>query len=197
MLVSMRLSDKHSVPDDVALLYDFVNSMDLRQFVEDREAHQPSDELATPAQLQEWLRVHGLLERDVKVSQAEHSEALKLRDALRTLLSAAPAERASATGPLDALAPRFPLVVTASQDRLLDVRPIQMRATSGLGKILVDLVRLSTSGALARLKTCDSSECRWIFFDRSKPSNGRWCSSDRCGNRAKTRAYRNRQRFSA
>ena len=194
MLVSMRLSARHSIPDDVALLYDFVNSLDLRQFVENGEAHEPRDELATPAQLQEWLKAHGLIEGSANVSRAEHDEALKLRDALRALLLAGPAERVAASGPLDALAPRFPLVVTASQDRVLDVRPIARRATSGLGRVLIDLVRLSDSGRLARLKTCDSDECRWIFFDRSKPNNGRWCSSDRCGNREKTRTYRNRQR---
>ena len=63
-------------------------------------------------------------------------------------------------------------------------------ATSGLGTILVELVRLSDSGRLARVKTCDSDECRWIFYDRSKPGNQRWCSSVLCGNREKTRSYR-------
>ena len=197
MLVSMRLSHRHSVPDDVALLYDFVNSTDQRQFVEGGEAHEPRDELATPAQLRDWLKAHGLLEGDAKVSRAEHGEALKLRDALRALLFAPPAERAAAAGPLNALAARVPLVVTTSQDRVLDMRPIARRATSGLGRMLVDVVRLADSGRLARLKTCDSDECRWIFFDRSKPNNGRWCSSERCGNREKTRTYRTRHRFGA
>jgi predicted RNA-binding Zn ribbon-like protein len=58
-------------------------------------------------------------------------------------------------------------------------------------------VRLSDGGRLARVKTCDSEECRWIFYDRSKLSNHRWCSSDRCGNREKTRTYRDRQRRGA
>jgi predicted RNA-binding Zn ribbon-like protein len=193
MLVSMRLSEKFPVPDDVALLYDFANSIDLRQYVERGVAHAPGDELATPAQLQKWLQARGLLKRGAKVSQAEHREALELRDALRMFLSAAPAERASAAGPLEALAARFPLGVTASQDRGLDLRPIARCATSGLGDVLVELVRLSDSGRLARVKTCESDECRWIFYDRTKPSNRRWCSTDRCGNREKTRAYRDRQ----
>ena len=193
MLVSMRLSEKFPVPGDVALLYDFVNSIDLRQYVERGVAHAPGDELATPAQLQKWLQARGLLKRGAKVSQAEHREALELRDALRMFLSAAPADRASAAGPIEALAARFPLGVTASRDRGLDLRPIARRATSGLGDVLVELVRLSDSGRLARVKTCESDECRWIFYDRTKPSNRRWCSTDRCGNREKTRAYRDRQ----
>src|SRR5262249_46572172 len=71
-------------------------------------------------------------------------------------------------------------------------RPVAARATSGLGQVLVELVRLSNDGRLERIKTCDSDECRWVFYDRSKPSNRRWCSSERCGNREKTRTYRKR-----
>ena len=43
---------------------------------------------------------------------------------------------------------------------------------------------------LERLNPCASDDCRWIFFDRSKPANRRWCSSSRCGNRAKVMRYR-------
>jgi len=193
----MKLSEKFQVPGDVALLYDFVNSVDLRRYVEQGVAHDPGDELATPTQLQNWLQARGLLKRGVRVSQAEHREALALRDALRIFLAAAPAERTSAAGPLEASAARFPLEVTASRDRVLDLRPVVGRATGGLGGVLAELVRLSDSGRLERVKTCDSDECRWVFYDRSKPGNRRWCSSDRCGNREKTRTYRERHRSGA
>jgi predicted RNA-binding Zn ribbon-like protein len=195
MLVPMRLSEKFPVPGDIALLYDFVNSIDLRRYVERGVAHEPADELATPAQLQRWLEARDLVKGGAKVSRAEHREALALRDALRIFLSATPAERTRAAAPFEALAARFPLGVAASRDGGLDLRPIARHATSGLGDVLVELVRLSDSGRLARVKICDSDECRWIFYDRSKPSNRRWCSSDRCGNREKTRTYRDRQRL--
>jgi predicted RNA-binding Zn ribbon-like protein len=58
--------------------------------------------------------------------------------------------------------------------------------------VLAELVRLSDGGRLERVKICDSDECRWVFYDRSKPGNRRWCSSERCGNREKTRNYRRR-----
>jgi predicted RNA-binding Zn ribbon-like protein len=193
----MRLSEKFRVPGEIALLYDFVNSIDQRRYMEQGVAHDPCDELATPAQLQKWLQARGLLERRVRVSQEEHREALAFRDALRIFLAAAPAERASAAGPLEASAARFLLRVTASRDTVLDLRPIVERATGGLGSVLAELVRLSDSGRLERLKTCDSGECRWVFYDRSKPGNRRWCSSDRCGNREKTRTYRKRHRSGA
>jgi predicted RNA-binding Zn ribbon-like protein len=193
----MRLSEKFQVPGDVALLYDFVNSVDLRRYVEQGVVHDPGDELATSAQLQNWLQARGLLKRGVRVPPAEHRKALELREALRNFLAVAPAERSSAVASLESSAARFPLQVTASRDRVLDLRPVGGGATSGLGSVLAELVRLSDSGRLERVKTCDSEECRWVFFDRSKPGNRRWCSSDRCGNREKTRAYRSRHRSGA
>ena len=192
MLVSMRWSEKFGVQDDVALLYDFANSLDLRRYVEQGAAHHPGDELATPAQLENWLRIRGLLENGAEVSRAEHRGALQLRDALRTFLAASPADRTSTVGPLAVSAARFPLEVAPSGDRALDLRPVAGRATSGLGHVLVQLLRISDGGWLERVKTCDSDECRWVFYDRSKPSNRRWCSSERCGNREKTRTYRRR-----
>jgi predicted RNA-binding Zn ribbon-like protein len=192
MLVLMRLSEKFSVPGDVALLYDFVNSLDLRRYVEQGAAHDPSDELATPALLQTWLQTRGLLEPGARVSQTEHREALQLRDALRTFVAAPPMDRASAAGPLVVSAAGYPLEVALSGKRSLDLRPVARHATSGLGRVLAELVRLSDADRLNRVRTCDSGECRWVFYDRSKPGNRRWCSSERCGNREKTRNYRRR-----
>jgi predicted RNA-binding Zn ribbon-like protein len=192
MLVSMRWSEKFGVQRDIALLYDFANSLDLRRYVEHGAAHDPGDELAMPRQLEDWLRVRGLLKKGAQVSPAEHLEALQLRDALRTFLAAAPAHRTSSLARLAAAAARFPLEIAPSRDRALDLRPVPGRATSGLGLVLAQLLRLSDSGTLERVKTCDSDECRWVFYDRSKPSNRRWCSSALCGNREKTRIYRRR-----
>jgi predicted RNA-binding Zn ribbon-like protein len=192
MLVSMRWSEKFGVQGDLALLYDFANSLDLRRYVEHGAAHDPGDELATPAQLEDWLRARGLLKKGAQVSRVEHREALQLREALRTFLAASPADRTSTVGPLAVSAARFPLEIAPSGDRALDLRPVVGRATSGLGHVLVQLLRISDGGRLERVKTCDSDECRWVFYDRSKPSNRRWCSSERCGNREKTRTYRRR-----
>jgi len=63
-----------------------------------------------------------------------------------------------------------------------------------LGRVLAELNRLAETAQLDRLKMCDSPECHWVFFDRSKPAHRRWCSSERCGNRQKVRAYRARHR---
>ena len=75
--------------------------------------------------------------------------------------------------------------------------PARRASVSGLGNVLAELYRLSETGKLDRLKLCDSDECRWMFYDHSKPANRRWCSSALCGNRQKTRDYRSRHRKAA
>ena len=114
MLVSMRLSKKFAIPSDLALLYEFVNSLDVRRYVEQGTAHDPSDELATPAQLRDWLQTRGLLDRRIDVSKAEHREALRLREALRTFVAVPPQARSSAAGALVASARGFPLEVAVA-----------------------------------------------------------------------------------
>ena len=49
-------------------------------------------------------------------------------------------------------------------------------------------------GSFEHLKLCADETCRSVFYDRSKNHSGRWCSMATCGNRAKVRAWRDRQR---
>ena len=57
----MRLAKKFAVPQELALLYEFLNSADLRSYLEKGIQHVPSDELGTAAHLEEWMRNRGLL----------------------------------------------------------------------------------------------------------------------------------------
>ena len=74
----------------------------------------------------------------------------------------------------------------------MKLRPACDDALSGLSWIVAELYNGAASGALDRLTTCASDECRRVFFDRSKPGSRRWCVSALCGNRIKTRNYRER-----
>jgi predicted RNA-binding Zn ribbon-like protein len=196
MLVSMRLSEKYAVPPELALLYDFVNSLDRRRYVENGVAHAGGDEIETPRLLEAWMRERRLLHRAEHVDGSDHRAALELRKTLRDFLANPPERRAQArqaARQLAAASRKFPLVLTVS-----DTGAVELAAGPGsnsLGSVLAQMIRLAQGGRLARLKTCASDECHWIFFDRSKPANRHWCSSLICGNRQKTRAYRERQRW--
>jgi predicted RNA-binding Zn ribbon-like protein len=154
--------------------------------------HATGDELATASQFDAWLRARGLLKKGVRSSRADHRNALMLRKALRAFLEIAPDVRAAhgASARLSDACATFPLVLVAPNTVSLAPAPGSQR----LSLVLVELLVLAQAGRLDRLKMCASEECHWIFYDRSKPASRRWCSSVLCGNRQKTRAYRQRQR---
>ena len=47
-----------------------------------------------------------------------------------------------------------------------------------------------------RLKRCEGSRCALLFVDTSRSGRRRWCSMERCGNRAKVAAHRRRRKDS-
>jgi predicted RNA-binding Zn ribbon-like protein len=191
----MKLSEKYAVPAELALLYDFVNTLDERRFVENGITHTGGDEIETPRLLESWMRERGLLHRTEHVDARHHRAALELRKALRDFLLNRPDDRHQAREAalqLTAASRQFPLMLAVSDEGAVALSPVP--GASALGSVLGQMIGLAETDRLARLKTCPSDECHWIFFDRSKPANRHWCSSFRCGNRQKTRAYRVRQR---
>lgn len=195
MMVSMWLSQKYAAPEELALLYDFVNTLDCRRYVEQGVAHAGGDELETPGQMEAWMRRRRLLAPGKRIAGHDYRRALDLRDALRGFLRLAPEDRrknSDAARKLMAASRSFPLTVVVA-----DKGTVTLQAAPGssmLGSVLAEVYGLAKTDRLARVKTCASEECRWIFFDRSKPANRHWCSSNLCGNRQKTRTYRRKHR---
>jgi predicted RNA-binding Zn ribbon-like protein len=191
----MRAARRSNVPDDIALLFEFANSLDERSYVRDGVAHTGGDELATMADLERWMRRRGLLGERARVDAKTFAAALELREALRALLRQSPADRGkepATTARINAAAAAAPLMVQLSTKGQIRLQPAG--GASGLGVILAELLHASETGKLDRLKMCDDDDCRRLFYDRSKPSTRRWCASAVCGNRQKTRAYRQRLR---
>jgi predicted RNA-binding Zn ribbon-like protein len=49
-------------------------------------------------------------------------------------------------------------------------------------------------GDTSRFRICANDACRWVFEDTSRGGRRRWCDMQSCGNRAKVRRFRSRQR---
>ena len=63
-----------------------------------------------------------------------------------------------------------------------------------LGPITLSALTLLMEKDLLRTRRCAGQECGWLFFDTTKNNGRRWCEMRVCGNRAKVRAARDRQR---
>jgi len=64
------------------------------------------------------------------------------------------------------------------------------RAGQALSAMAREAVLLFANSSRERIRECAADDCGLIFYDESRSNNRRWCSMQRCGNRAKVRAHR-------
>lgn len=159
-----------------------------------RRRDQPHERLETAEDLSRWLELSGVA-RGARCTQRLLVEARRLREAIYEVIEAA---RHAGRPPAAAVAlvngwakqpgraPRLELSL-----RVTWVGPDPARAA--LTQLARAAIELATGPELARVRNCADPTCSLMFIDRSRPGRRRWCSMDRCGNRAKTARYR-RQR---
>lgn len=192
-----KTSRKFHVPDELARLYDFANTLDLRRFVHNGVQHQTADEIENTRDLARWMAERGLLAPCANLTTTMFEAAIRLRASIRAYLETDAAERhfdKDIVRELNKAIQPFPVVVKASIRDGMALGPARTDALAGLSSIVGELYNGSANGTLSRLKTCAAEECRRVFYDRSKPATRRWCQAELCGNRLKTRAYRKRKK---
>jgi predicted RNA-binding Zn ribbon-like protein len=152
--------------------------------------------LRGPGDLARWLAVCELEAAGVPATAADVAAAKRLRRAIWGAAEAVLDGRAPGLGDvaaINAAAARPPLV--PALDPALGRRwhaPLAEQALSDVARDAVAL--LSDPGQRARLRRCASPDCELIFYDSSRPGRRRWCSTERCGDRMRARAYRARHR---
>jgi predicted RNA-binding Zn ribbon-like protein len=194
-------------PGQLARLQAFVNTLDIEQ---------RTDELATPAALDTWLRREGLSEGPGAGAAAAAGEpagpadlalALALRETLRAVLRAHVTHRSARATPtatasdrdsgpaerLAEIAAGLHARITSDADGAVRVLPAESGSRAALGRLLLIAAEAATIGTWERLKVCSADDCQWAFYDQSPTRSGCWCSMQVCGSRAKSRAYRSRQ----
>ncbi|GGU44349.1 hypothetical protein GCM10010211_04920 [Streptomyces albospinus] len=183
------------LPSEIAPLHAFLNSLDLRSFTHHGTVHRGGDHLSTTQALTDWLRKRGLLAADAAASEDDLRHARRLRAQLRGSLG----QRAQSPGPLEerpgpegSVPLNLRLGTPPGQPPALV--PVGAGAQGALERIALLVCEAVAAGTWGRLKMCEAADCQWVFYDRSKPGRGRWCAAELCGNRMKTRAYRERQR---
>lgn len=143
-----------------------------------------------------WLCDRGLLAGDEVPTEAELRWAAQILEALRSRVSenkGAPAD-ADTIRALDRAARETELGLDFGGKAL---RPDALGVRGAVGRILAIAFLAELDGSWSRFKECSSPTCRAVFWDRSKNRSGRWCTMRDCGNRAKVRAYRERERTTA
>lgn len=66
--------------------------------------------------------------------------------------------------------------------------------TAVLSSIARDAIDILSSERRSLVRACEMDDCGGLFLDDSRGLRRRWCSMERCGNRAKAAAFRDRAR---
>ncbi|MCU1439906.1 MAG: hypothetical protein JWP85_903 [Rhodoglobus sp.] len=138
-------------------LVDFLNTLD----VEDG-----TDVLENATAWRRWSEERGLTAGDV-------SEARRIRDALRALVSGSTCEL-----------PDVALRARATPDGVI------LTGDTAAGEAVAIAATLTTRGRLPRVKLCPCDDCGWAFYDASRNGSRTWCDMAVCGNRVKAKTFR-------
>lgn len=180
------MTKNQQAPGRLELVRLFVNTVDLEE---------DKDQLSTPAELSRWLFEHELIPAPVSPDAAELRHAIELRETLRTILLAhndGPAIPPEAADLLDDVACRARLQLRF-RGGAIGLEPQAEGVDGGLGRLLAIVQSAVAQSTWDRLKACREHTCEWAFYDHTKNRSGAWCNMRVCGNRAKARAYRERQ----
>lgn len=171
-------------PEQLKLVESFLNSIDLDS---------GRDALGSLDGFRDWLTDHGRAEAGRSASGADLDVARGIRGGLRAEILRRQDGSPAAPGDLDRLAAQLPLRARFDRGGARLV-PAATGVTGFLGEIVAAVLLATHDGTFERLKICREDSCRYVFYDRSKNCSRCWCSMDPCGNRNKTRAWRQRQR---
>ena len=152
------------------------------------------ERLREPGDLATWLHERFPVV-DAAAGEHELRDALTLRGAIANLAYAAAAGHPYAARDVDvvnlfASTPDLPPVLAGGSRQAGRTRA---RVTQALSAIARDAVSVFGSDARERLRECSADDCSLLYLDVSRSRNRRWCSMQRCGNRAKVRAHRARR----
>jgi len=167
---------------------EFAYSGDMRRGVPTPERlHEPRD-------LGTWLAARIDRVDPGEVTDRDLADALHLRGALTGLyLAAADGGTLSAddidTVNLFAATPDIPPSLAGGQRQAGAGRIRVGQVLSTLARDAIEVFGVIHEG---RVRACSADDCRMVFHDESRTNNRRWCSMERCGNRAKVRAHRER-----
>lgn len=182
--------------DRLRLLVQFLNTRDVRTYGDHARRDDKRDELTTPHELRVWLGARRLLGDKEGVSRVDLERALALRETLRSALDPNETRRGrkDALKRLRRLALELPLEIDFDDQARPLLKPRARGVDAALTELLVSAIEADIAGRWSRLKVCAAADCHWVFVDKSRNRLQRWCATRVCGNRMKTRNYRERHR---
>jgi predicted RNA-binding Zn ribbon-like protein len=167
----------------------------VRRLVNTYDAETGEETLSSPAALRDWLAEQGLGGPGARLDQADLDRVLELREALRQVLLANNGAElpANTYERLNEAVAGATLAVRFDDECSVGLVPSGGGVDAAIARIAAIVREAILADEWERLKVCPADDCRWAFYDRSRNRSRTWCDMADCGNRAKVRAYRERQ----
>jgi predicted RNA-binding Zn ribbon-like protein len=153
-----------------------------------------ADTLSSPADLVAWLvaRFPGL---DGEASDRDLRDAHALQHSIAAIANSAAHGTPPAGADIDMLnlyaaTPDIPPALPGGSRQAGRTRARIGQTFSAMAREAIEIFEAENS---ERVRECAADDCHLMFFDESRSNNRRWCSMQRCGNRAKVRAHRSRE----
>jgi CGNR zinc finger/Putative stress-induced transcription regulator len=181
--------DEAPAPGELELVRSFLSLHD----------HPPGDDDGSSPSVESlewWLRERGLLEPAEEPSPRDLRWALGILEAMRTkvLEQTGSPRDPEAIESLNMAARDTGLRLCFGCDDGGRLHTTSTGVRGAMGRLLGLMFLAELDGTWRHFKECSNPTCRSVFYDRSKNHSGRWCSMASCGNRAKVRAFRERER---
>lgn len=149
--------------------------------------HEPSD-------FASWLTPR-FAEVDAQVTAHDFADAKALRAGIAQAVLAASRDEEANSGDIDvinlfAATPDIPPTLAGGTRQAGRSRA---RVGQALSVMAREAVGLFAAEERARIRECAADDCGIVFYDESRSNNRRWCSMQRCGNRAKVRRHRTKE----
>jgi predicted RNA-binding Zn ribbon-like protein len=170
-------------PEQLTLIQEFVNTHAYGIYPE---------QLASPVSSRKWFRQHGIVIR--QHNDQTLAEIIDLRETLRSVLlgHAAHNDPAAASRRLQKVLQTASIRIRIDETGNAELGEHGSGVQRFTNKIAGAILTSSIDGTWQRLKVCGNDECRVAFYDHSRNSTTRYCSTAICANRVRQRNFRQR-----
>ena len=174
--------------DSGSLAVDFAYTGGLGKRPEWEQWHTPSDAIA-------WFEGRFPDVDSSALGDRELVDAKALRDAISRSVLAASRDEGPSPDDVDvinlfAATPDIPPALAGGGRQAGRAKGRVGQALSVLARESVELFAVAER---ERIRECAADDCTIVFYDESRSNNRRWCSMQRCGNRAKVRKHRSKE----
>jgi predicted RNA-binding Zn ribbon-like protein len=151
------------------------------------------ERLLAEEDLARWMAETGMVQTAPAVSSSQLATGRVLREAINRLARPGLDPESDDRDTLNRWAARAsfaPQLTTEGKLAWVAARPVEAMFAA----IARDAVDLLTGPLATRIRECSAPDCALLFVDASRPGRRRWCSTEACGNRTRTKAYRQRRK---